>query len=249
MKAEDHRPREAAAALLRALPDTPQWVETRSMLLSDACVLFSDPGGAVVTQPRWPHMAIVGRPDPTVLREAAARAPHRAELLVPPESEDHVIRALPGWEGLGAVIHSLPAGLAETMPAETTRVRLLSRNRPPPLLHVPEGLRRELEDALESCSHVAAAYEEGMAVSFCYPGSETETLWDVSVDTLEPFRRRGLAGECARFLIQHMTVHGKEPVWASFETNGASLRLAQVLGFQPVGRVVVFYRAGEAPCF
>lgn len=247
MKAEDHKPQEAAAALLRVLPDTPQWVETRSILLSEECVVFSDPAGAVVTQPRWPHVAIVGLPDATVLREAAARAPHRAELLVPPESEEHVLRALPGWERLDAIIHSLPAGVAETMPTGTSRVGLLSRNRPSPLLHVPEDLRRELEDALESCSHVAAAYEDGIPVSFCYPGSETETLWDVSVDTLSPFRRRGLAGDCARFLIHHMTVHGKEPVWGSFESNEASLYLAQVLGFQPVARLVVFFRKGEEP--
>jgi RimJ/RimL family protein N-acetyltransferase len=84
-------------------------------------------------------------------------------------------------------------------------------------------------------------------VTFCYTASETETLWDASIDTLEPYRRRGLARECARFLIHHMTVHGKAPVWGSFESNEASLGLARTLGFRPAGRLVVFFRPGEHP--
>ena len=237
----------AAAALLRDLPDTPEWVETRGILLSGQCTVFTDAAGAIVAQPRWPHLAIVGRPDAEALREAASDAPYRSELLVPPDSEDHVASALPEWDRQRAVIHSLPAGLAEVMTPGSSRVSLLSRNRPPSLLHVPEELRKELEDALQTCSHVAAASEEEVPVSFCYAGSETETLWDVSIDTLTPFRRRGLAADCARFLIQHMTVHGKEPVWGSFESNGASLRIARALGFLPVAEIVVFFRRGEAP--
>jgi hypothetical protein len=247
MEADQDLSQQAAAALLRQLPDTPQWLETRSILLSEDCRVATDAGGSIVRQARWPQLAIVGRPDPAALRTAAEAAPYRGELLVPPESEDYVGRALPNWDRWVAMIHSLPAGAAETMPPGTARVALLSRNRPPDLLHVPEALRRELEDALESRSHVAAAYVDGAAVSFCYTASETETLWDVSIDTLTPFRRQGLAADCARFLIQHMSVHGKEPVWGSFENNEASLRAARSLGFRPVARILVFFRRGEEP--
>lgn len=49
-----------------------------------------------------------------------------------------------------------------------------------------------------------------------------------------------MARECAAFLIHHMTVHGKAPVWGAFDSNEASLRLAAALGFAPVGRLLVF---------
>ncbi|MFN2385025.1 MAG: GNAT family N-acetyltransferase [Thermoanaerobaculia bacterium] len=247
MQAESDPPNRAAAALLRDLPDTPQWVETRSILLSGECRVSTDPLGSIVGQARWPQLAVVGRPDPDALRDAASAAPERTEILVPPDSEDHVGRTLPEWKRWVAVIHSLPPGVAETTPMGASRVALLSRNRPPPLPHVPEELRRELEEALQTRSHVAAAHVDGAPVSFCYTASETETLWDVSIDTLAPFRRRGLALDCARFLIQHMTVHGKEPVWGSFENNQASLRAARSLGFRPVARILVFFRRGEEP--
>jgi hypothetical protein len=247
MEADQGLSQQATAELLRQLPDTPEWLETRSMLLSGDCRVATDAGGSIVSQARWPQLAVVGRPDPAALRAAAAQAPRGAELLVPPDSEDHVGRAIPEWQRWDALLHTLPPGAAETMAPGTARVALWSRNRPPELRHVPDGLRRELEDALESRSHVAAAYLDDAPVSFCYTSAETETLWDVSVDTLAPYRRHGLASDCARFLIPHMTVHGKEPVWGSFENNQASLRAARSLGFRAVCRILVFFRRGEEP--
>jgi GNAT superfamily N-acetyltransferase len=79
-----------------------------------------------------------------------------------------------------------------------------------------------------------------LPVAFCYPVFETETLWDVSVDTLEAWRRRGLARACVEFLIDHMRRHGKEPVWGALVSNTASLALAASLGFGPVDRLAVF---------
>ena len=35
---------------------------------------------------------------------------------------------------------------------------------------------------------------DGRAAAFCYPVLQTERHWDVSVDTLEGYRGRGLAG-------------------------------------------------------
>ena len=68
----------------------------------------------------------------------------------------------------------------------------------------------------------------------------TESLWDVSVDTLEGCRRRGLAGACARALIGLLSSRGLEPVWAAVESNTASLRLAAKLGFERADRLMVF---------
>ena len=38
-----------------------------------------------------------------------------------------------------------------------------------------------------------AAFDGDVAVSFCYAGWETETWWDVSIDTLPLWRARGFA--------------------------------------------------------
>jgi GNAT superfamily N-acetyltransferase len=92
---------------------------------------------------------------------------------------------------------------------------------------------------------VAAAILEGVAVAFCYPAYETETLWDVSIDTLEPYRRRGLARTCFEFLCDHMAAHGKVPVWGALASNSASLSLAARLGFEEVDRSIVFLREGD----
>jgi predicted GNAT family acetyltransferase len=82
----------------------------------------------------------------------------------------------------------------------------------------------------------------GVAASFCYAGSTTETLWDVSIDTLEPFRRQGYAGLCVAYVVDQMNREGKRPVWGAVESNEASLRLASKLGFKPVDRITVFER-------
>ena len=83
-------------------------------------------------------------------------------------------------------------------------------------------------------------------MSFCYAASETETLWDVSIDTLEPWRGRGLARACCELLISHMARHGKSPVWGAVEGNFASMKMAERLGFRPVDTLTVFEPAEEA---
>jgi predicted GNAT family acetyltransferase len=70
----------------------------------------------------------------------------------------------------------------------------------------------------------------------------TGSLWDLSIDTLQPFRRCGYAGLCAAYVIDQMNREGKRPVWGAAESNEASLRLASKLGFRPVDRITVFWR-------
>jgi RimJ/RimL family protein N-acetyltransferase len=116
---------------------------------------------------------------------------------------------------------------------------------PEELCLLPPGLRTELRAELERTlrrgTPVVAAFVGDVPVSFCYVASETEGLWDVSIDTLEEYRRRGHAAHCAAYMIRHMrdTV-GKEPVWGAVELNAPSMGLAAKLGFVPVDRVFVF---------
>jgi GNAT superfamily N-acetyltransferase len=85
----------------------------------------------------------------------------------------------------------------------------------------------------------AAALAEGRPVSFCVASDQTEGLWDISIDTLERYKRQGYAARCVSYMIDEMRRRGKEPVWAAEETNPPSMRLAVKLGFFPVDGLVL----------
>jgi predicted GNAT family acetyltransferase len=87
---------------------------------------------------------------------------------------------------------------------------------------------------------MAAVWADGRPVSFCYPVWQTETLWDVSIETLDGYRRRGLGARAARTLIRHMRRSGRSPVWGALDTNAASRALAARLGFLETGGLAVF---------
>ncbi|CAN5805380.1 hypothetical protein BH11MYX4_BH11MYX4_43880 [soil metagenome] len=97
---------------------------------------------------------------------------------------------------------------------------------------VPADLLAELASGAGH-SPIAATWVDGAPVSFCYAGTMTESVWDVAVATLEAQRGRGHAMSCVIFMIHHMRRTGREPAWGALETNRASRRLAEKLGFEP----------------
>lgn len=236
---------ELRRSLLARVPDTPRWVETRGMLLSGRCELVwssSAADAAVVKSHPGGLLCAFGAADGSAV-SAAVRNSDVDAVLCAPESSAALGAALPGWSRVWAVLHRMPESAERPAAEPSARAAMLSRADGARLAHVPEPLRGEVLEAIES-SHAAAAFLEGVPVAFCHPVYETETLWDVSVDTLEPYRRRGLARTCFDFLRDHMAAHGKEPVWGALAHNTASLALAQRLGFREVDRSVVFLK----PC-
>ena len=137
-------------------------------------------------------------------------------------------------------MHALPAPertLHAPRPSPDAGVRLVTPA--DPLDHLPPGLRHEMTHA-RLLGPVGAAFADGLPVSFCYPVWTTESLWDLSIDTLETHRRRSLAASAVAFMVDHMRREGREPVWGALASNTASLRLAAKLGFARVGEIVVF---------
>ncbi len=110
----------------------------------------------------------------------------------------------------------------------------------------PQFVARELEESEDRAVCVVgrppadAMLADGRPVSFCYAADETEGLWDISIDTLEPYRRQGYAARCVSYMVDEMRRRGKEPVWAAEETNLPSMRLAAKLGFVPVDGLLLF---------
>lgn len=227
------------ARLLGLLPDIPRWCETRGALLEGDCELFGEGGNRVVRIDHHRLLSVIGEPAPAVLRAALAGAAGEWTLICAVESGSHWADLVPGWSLEDAVLHALvgtPAEVAPpTIPAQIERVR---EPAPGLLDHLPPRLEREIAVAVERYPLFVAWVEE-RAVAFCYAGSATETLWDVSIETLAEFRRSGLATACARRAIRSLAREGRSPVWGAVESNLPSLRLAVKLGFHPVDRLAV----------
>jgi RimJ/RimL family protein N-acetyltransferase len=219
------------------VPDIPRLVETRSMLLGGGCRIFGrvDEGHVVIVDADSTLASVIGRPDPREIAEAVATL--RGELLADEPTTAHVAAALPGWREEAAAIHTRAA--ATPFPPAALPTRELRGS--DPLDHLAPVLREEIEDA-RSRTPVVVACADGLPVAFCYASSETESWWDVSIDTVEAYRGRGFAAAAFLRLAAPFAERGKAPVWGALDSNPASLRLAARLGFVPVDRLTVFSR-------
>ncbi len=201
-------------SLAQRLPDLPRWVEARALLLSgdgEVLAVQDDPALALVVWDADTHTAfVIGRPSlaalPAILQN---KAPVR-EVITAWEQAAWLAGALPGWARSRIIVHQLvePARLPE---APAGRVGFLDPARLSELT-LPADLREELESGAAG-SRIAAAFVAGQPVSFCYAGAVTETLWDISIDTVPEHRRQGLAALCVAHMIRHMLAEGKRPVW------------------------------------
>ena len=264
MSTRDDSP--ALAAALTRVPDIPYWVDTRGMLESGrAEVWFADAAhtahdGFVVTMADMALASVVGAAPGVLIEAAIGQLSGDVSVLAQEAGADNIAGVRPAWRRQTAIIHALPGRMPwEREDDETTRIFYLDNA--PPLDHVPERLRLELEAALKGrpttrfvegvvptrhdadagvLMPVAAAWHAGLPVSFCYPVLQTASLWDASIDTLEEYRGLGLARRAARALVRQMRRVGKAPVWGALSSNHASLALARRLGFEEAGRLAVF---------
>ena len=250
------------ALALTRVPDLPQWVDTRGMLLSGRAVVAAPAGqdGLVVVVPDLALASIVGRPPASDIAGVLATLAGDVNVLAQMEDADYVARALTGWRRQRAIIHVLPGVMPWEADADP-QTRVFTRLSAPRFTHVPEPLRRELLDALKGRTvsrfvpgalpraggrgsrvtvPMAAVWADGRPVAFCYPVWQTETRWDVSIETLAPYRKMGLGARAARTLIRYMRGTGRVPVWGALETNTASRTLAARLGFLEAAGIAVF---------
>jgi GNAT acetyltransferase-like protein len=232
--------------LAARLPDLPRLVETRALLLSGACEVLGDPraGNYVVRSLDTTLAAIVGRPSMAAIRDAATRT-DGVDILCPEDAAGPAAWALPEWSARPATIHVLRDARAPARPDPPLEVRLVGGGEPMLLGHVPAPLRQEMEAARRR-SPLSVGFAAGVPASFAYAPWQTESLCDVSIDTLAGYRQRGLGSATAWLLIEHMRARGKQPVWGAMEGNVASLRVAARLGFVPVDRLFVISRASAA---
>lgn len=207
--------------------------------------------GAVVPPPRGGPAALVAAPDEAVavvvrwddveeLAGSLVAVPSSFTVLAPPEAEDIVTTLAPGRDRCGATLFAIDGAQRTLGVPRDPRARLLGPHDRHLLDRLPEDLREEIATAFDY-SPMSATFEGGRPVAFCYAAWETETLWDVSIDTLPAWRRRGCARAAAVELIEHFLTRGKRPVWGAADTNAASAALAVHLGLRPIDRLLLIF--------
>jgi len=234
--------------LLSIVPDQPKWVELRGMLLSGQCEVDgmedAERLSFVARHAETDLVFVYGRPAPDVIRQVVARQSSPEAVLCLPEDRGHVAEALPEWRCELATIYRL-ANSDRAPEVPVGAVRLLTPAEVEAMDHTPAELKEELIEGAKY-SPVAAACVDQLPVSFCYAGSRTESLWDISIDTLAGYRNRGYAALCVAFLIEYFRHQGLAPVWGALESNVPSMKLAAKLGFTPVDQLVVFETSDQA---
>jgi RimJ/RimL family protein N-acetyltransferase len=230
-------------AIAQKLPDIPRWVEVRSYLQSGECEAFAyseAPSLSFILRVDEESLIYVsGEPPADVIAATAAGLGASGTVIAPQDQHARLAPLLPGWAVERIFVYTLVD--TEHLPQDdSVVVRFLD---PDDLerADIDPELIEELEDALEY-TQIAAVYVVGRPVSFCYASSETETLWDVGVDTVPEQQRKGYAGLCFSFLARHMQQQGKSVVWQALESNPASWYLADKLGFTKVDELAYFTR-------
>ncbi len=212
---------------LSRLPDLPVWVETRDLLSWEGSRLIENAtrDGFVIWSPEDELGSIVGKPDSDALALVTVEV---TELLAFADNIDHVRSLLPGFNAELATVFSAPEQLPRAAPHHC---REISPGEIEAQCHLPDDLLSELTDAAEDESTIAAAFDGMLPVAFAYVASETETLWDVSIDTIQSHRRQGYAAAAVIHLMTKMREEGKSAVWGAIQSNRASVNLARRLGF------------------
>jgi GNAT superfamily N-acetyltransferase len=221
-------------SLLEAVPDEPSLIDTRGVLLEEP-ELFGDADGCVAVRAGGRLLVAIGAPDRESFTRALAHAHPEAALVASGEAIGHAQRHLKSDSELAYVHVAGVAGLRPDLEAPAA----VLLDPATPLDRLPAELRRELEEDVGG-RPVGAVLEEGVPVSVSYPALVTERFWDVSVETLEGYRRRGCAAAAFLRLECEMRRSGLEPVWGALESNTASLALAAKLGFERVGELMLF---------
>lgn len=213
-----------ARALLERLPDRPENVYARSMLLEPNVIIRGD---AVLRMPDGPVAAIVGTPSVDEIRAALKECRWPLELVGSLDAAENMQRAA-GRKGVRSTVFVAPPGWVPG----PSRISVLADD--PSLWAPPMG-------PLIAQQRIATAKHDGDVAAVCIASFATEKYWDVAVETPVSYRRRGYATDAFNLLAATQLKLGRTPVWGAPANNAASLALAKKLGLVPAAEI--FYVA------
>jgi GNAT superfamily N-acetyltransferase len=227
---------EPRASALAEIPDAPATLEFRSLALDPESSAYRSGAGLVLLDSKEQQLGAAGAIDRDDVLDLIRSRRLTCEVLADEAAYD-VLRGDIPFEP--AKVFALDAAWR---PGHFDRPEVLIREleSTDSIAHVPGELHDELTAARARSFRILAAFVDGAPVSFSYSASMTETLADISIDTLEAHRGRGIGMATAARLIDWVDQIGKQPVWGALATNGPSLRLAEKLGFRRyTGRLFV----------
>lgn len=222
-------------SLLEAHPDSARWSLVRFILKSGGPIAADDTG-AVATTPEHDLYAVLCSPTAKTITEAIASADEEAAILAQADTVP-LLREILGIEGDHADLHTL-SGPAPTIALDPNATLDFLKN-PPNDLPDPD-LVEELMDMYDRDVPISAYFHEGQPVAFCYSVGESESFWDVAIDALPDFRRRGFATQAFLHQYEYRKSQNLEPVWGSADSNPASKAMAMRLGFETAADIHEF---------
>jgi GNAT superfamily N-acetyltransferase len=210
---------------LAAIADSPCMLEFRSVALERDAMIVRSGGGLLLVDRSHTLAGAVGTVNPRDLDGLYQIAGRPRELLADRAAYEVLKGAL---RFARAKIATLDGPWRPPI-AKPRELEIRPLRASDSLDHLPLDLIEELQPQADHV--IYAAFEGGLAVSFAYSATMTETLADISIDTLEGYRRRGIARAVVSRLIDEVIRLGKAPVWGANDDNVPSLALAATLGF------------------
>jgi RimJ/RimL family protein N-acetyltransferase len=220
---------------LGQIADSPATLEMRAVALDPDGTVYRSGNGLLAVAARHPLLGALGPVEPSDVA-AICRAREAPWEVLADRAACERLREIYSFER--AIIHTLAAPW-QPWPRQIPGLAIRPLVPDDSLAHLPAELRREIDDVRPG-EIVFTGFFDAVAVSFSYSSSRTETLADISIDTLEEYRGRSIAAAVASALIDHVVARDLAPVWGAVESNAASLRLAQKLNFiHPAGELFV----------
>lgn len=228
---------------LARVADTAVEIEARSMLLQPGAIFWDDPAmeGFAGVDADLDVGICWGQVTSAAVEWARDQLTPEGTLLAYLDNVSEMRPKLAGWQEEDALVYEPEVSFTPEMGEGISDVRWMKR---PDVDAAPiedPASRRELSTMVES-RQMAGRFVDGRAVSICYNRWQTETRWDISIDTVPSYRRQGHAQAVIRWMAGELAKEGRQPVWGAVASNVASQRLAESLGFGPAGRLVVFSR-------
>jgi hypothetical protein len=220
---------------LSQIADSPATLEMRAVALDPDGVVYRSGNGLLTVAARHRLLGALGRVDASDVAAICRAREAPWEVLADRAACERLREPYSFGRAIIQTLNGPWGPWEQKIPGLVIRPLALGDS----LDHLPAELRREIDDVRPS-EIVFAGLIDAVAVSFSYSSSRTETLADISIDTLEAYRGRSIAAAVASALIDHVVARGLAPVWGAVESNTASLRLAAKLGFtRPAGELLV----------
>jgi GNAT superfamily N-acetyltransferase len=232
--------------LAAALPEAPHTVQSIHMLRRGLCRAYvaGDPAsfdGAILQSIDWPEEPTGFGSNPELLWELLQLVEGWTCILVDSECAPPLGEIIQAGRGgqiryLDDITHLLTGPVRLYRQEAVRRLTLadleLLESAP---LELRSGLWHNPREALTE-GIICSAVISDEIVATALVTACTDTYAEIGVYTREDHRGRGYATAAASWVAQAIQERGSIPIWGAGSHNGASLRVAQKLGFKEVSR-------------